>query len=251
MRVLSLGAGVQSSTLLLMACRGEIEKPDHAIFADTQWEPRAVYAHLELLKAEAFKAGIPVHIITHGSLKDEVRQSDAIRIPVFARMEPSGPVSMMQKQCTNEFKVFPIRRKIRELLGTVKSAECWIGISTDEIQRMKPSGKKWLTHRWPLIERRMRRNDCVNWLAKNGYPDPPKSACLGCPYHSNAGWKRIANSPDEWAETVQIDREIRSKSKIQGQIFLHKSGVPLDEAVFADDGQLDLFVNECEGMCGV
>lgn len=38
MRILSLGAGVQSSTLALMAEHGEIEKPDYAIFADTGWE---------------------------------------------------------------------------------------------------------------------------------------------------------------------------------------------------------------------
>lgn len=251
MKILSLGAGVQSSTLLLMACRGEIEKPDAAIFADTQWEPNAVYRHLEVLRVEAERAGIPLHIISNGSLKDEVLNAEKMRIPVFARMVPGGSVSMMQKQCTNEFKVFPIRRKIRELLDGDKAAECWIGISIDEISRMKPSGLKWLTHRWPLIEKRMRRTDCINWLAKNGFPDPPKSACLGCPYHSNAGWKRIANSPEEWAETVAIDMEIRQKSKLKGEIFLHKSGLPQGEAVFADDGQLDLFENECEGMCGV
>lgn len=46
LRVLSLGAGVQSTTLALMAAHGEIEPPDCAIFADTQWEPAEVYAHL-------------------------------------------------------------------------------------------------------------------------------------------------------------------------------------------------------------
>ena len=35
LNVLSLGAGVQSSTLLLMSCRGVLPKLDAAIFADT------------------------------------------------------------------------------------------------------------------------------------------------------------------------------------------------------------------------
>lgn len=48
--VLSLGAGVQSTTLLLMACHGEFdEQPVEAIFADTGWEPAAVYRHLDWL----------------------------------------------------------------------------------------------------------------------------------------------------------------------------------------------------------
>ena len=53
-KVLSLGAGVQSSCLALMAERGEygLSKPDFAIFADTGWEPPAVYEHLEWLKEE-------------------------------------------------------------------------------------------------------------------------------------------------------------------------------------------------------
>ena len=40
-RSLSLGAGVQSTVLALMAERGDhgLSKPDVAIFADTGWEP--------------------------------------------------------------------------------------------------------------------------------------------------------------------------------------------------------------------
>ena len=70
MRILSLGAGVQSSTLLLMAVHGELEL-DRAIFADTQWEPAAVYSWLETLVPLAERAGIPVVIVTAGNLRDD------------------------------------------------------------------------------------------------------------------------------------------------------------------------------------
>ncbi len=51
MRVLSLGAGVQSSCLALMAQEGLTKhKPDYMIFADTGWEPSFVYEHVEYLK---------------------------------------------------------------------------------------------------------------------------------------------------------------------------------------------------------
>ena len=50
MHIISLGAGVQSTTMALMAAHGEIEPmPDCAIFADTGDEPQAVYDHLAWL----------------------------------------------------------------------------------------------------------------------------------------------------------------------------------------------------------
>lgn len=69
-RVLSLGAGVQSSAVLLMSCRGVLPKVDAAIFADTQWEPPAVQDTLAFLATEAKKARIPVFVRTKGSLRD-------------------------------------------------------------------------------------------------------------------------------------------------------------------------------------
>ena len=46
--VISLGGGVQSSVIALMATEGLIKPmPDYAIFADTGWEPQGVYRHME------------------------------------------------------------------------------------------------------------------------------------------------------------------------------------------------------------
>ena len=49
LRVLSLGAGVQSTTLALMVEKGEIPMVDCGIFADVGAEPKAVYEHLDWL----------------------------------------------------------------------------------------------------------------------------------------------------------------------------------------------------------
>lgn len=65
--MLSLGAGVQSSTLLLMALQGGL--PDCAIFADTGWEPQAVYDHLDRLEANARADGLPVHRVSAGNFR--------------------------------------------------------------------------------------------------------------------------------------------------------------------------------------
>ena len=52
LRVLSLGAGVQSSTLALMIEKGEIPMVDCAIFADVKGEPQEVYKWLDWLETE-------------------------------------------------------------------------------------------------------------------------------------------------------------------------------------------------------
>ena len=50
LRVLSLGAGVQSSALVFKLLREEIEPVDIAMFADTGNEPKEVYEWLKYLK---------------------------------------------------------------------------------------------------------------------------------------------------------------------------------------------------------
>ncbi len=51
--VLNLGAGVQSSAVLLMSIEGVLPKLDCAVFADTRWEPPAVYKQLDWLRSKA------------------------------------------------------------------------------------------------------------------------------------------------------------------------------------------------------
>ena len=266
LRVLSLGAGVQSTTMALMAARGEMTPmPDCAIFADTGWEPATVYRHLDWLMSGAVLP-FPVHVVQHGNLRDDLlakatgrRRERFAAVPFFTSGGGIG-----RRQCTREYKVAPIAKKLRALMGyearrriPANSCEVWIGISTDEAVRMKPSRYPWQKNRWPLIDKRLNRWDCLNWLERNNYPVPGKSSCLGCPYHSNAHWRDMRNNhPGEWADTVSVDRAVRSATKMGmlEQQFMHRSLKPLGEVDLSTDderGQADLFGNECEGMCGV
>lgn len=265
--VISLGAGVQSTTMALMAAHGEITPmPDCAIFADTQSEPAAVYLHLDWLEREL---PFPVHRVTVGSLHDAIisamhgdRRRGA-RPPFFTA---SG--GMLNRQCTQDFKIIPIQRKVRELLGIRPRCrgpkevvvEQWIGISTDEVVRMRPSRLSYIAHRWPLIELQMSRFDCVRWFERRGLPVPPKSACTFCPFHDNAQWRALRDGdPDGFGEAVRIDEAIRpgmpGPRRPKGQQwFVHRDRVPLinvDLSTLEDHGQINLFNNECEGMCGV
>ena len=52
-RVLNLGAGVQSTTLYMLAAEGRIEPFDVAIIADTKDETARTYRHVEWLGTQA------------------------------------------------------------------------------------------------------------------------------------------------------------------------------------------------------
>ena len=71
---------------------------------------------------------------------------------------------------------------------------------------MKPSFETWQVNRWPLIELGMTRQDCLRWLERHDYPIPPKSACIGCPFHSNAYWRHMRDhDPEGWTDAVSVD----------------------------------------------
>lgn len=265
MRILSLGAGVQSTTLALMAAHGEIEPPDCAIFADTQWEPRAVYDHLAWLMSPNVLP-FPVRIVTAGSLRENIRtrrNSSGGRYAAIPwhTINPDGSSGMSRRQCSSEYKIEPIMREIRNLLGVgrhtpiaPRSVEVIIGISFDEAHRMRPARQAYMTNIYPLVDRGIRRYDCLLWLKRHGYPEPPKSACIGCPFTDNERWRERRAVPDEWADAVRADRELRvgDARGLRATEYMHRDRVPLDEVdLSVDDRQLDMFGNECEGMCGV
>ena len=249
--------------MLLMAVRGEFDAvPDYAIFADTQCEPQAVYEHLDWLEQEV--AGtVPILRVTAGNLmEDSLRSRYGYRfatMPLFVR-NPDGGVGMLRRQCTREYKIAIITRTIRELLGIPRGrrvpygvrVEQWLGISVDEIHRAKAGRERWIETRFPLLEKRMRRWDCIVWLKRHGYPIPPKSSCIVCPYHDNAYWRDMRdNRPDEWRRAVEFDREIRRGLRgVEQEAYLHRQLVPLDEADIDGVDQVSLFGEECEGMCG-
>jgi hypothetical protein len=174
---------------------------------------------------------------------------------------PNGDRAMGRRQCTKEYKIEPLTKKTRELLGLVPRqrakgvlCEMLIGISTDEALRMKPAKEPWKLHRWPLIEKGMSRNDCLRWMEKKGYPMPPKSSCIGCPYHNDNEWRMIKADAVLWADALEVDAAIRRQPGMRGEQFMHRSCKPLAEVDFstaADHGQVDMFNNECEGMCGL
>jgi hypothetical protein len=269
---ISLGAGVQSSTMALMAAHGEITPmPDGAIFADTQAEPKAVYDWLDWLEE---RLPFPVHRVTAGSLTESVLTQRIsakgviyfkTAIPFHTRSEAGDAGRIPHRTCTVDYKIRPITKALRRLAGVKRGEKSrvacsWIGISLDEMRRMKPSSEPWVETRWPIVEKRMTRNSCLDWMEAHGYPEPPRSACVYCPFKSAVEWRRLKmEDPEGWAAAVEFDSKARSlretsSTNMKSSVFVHRSLVPLGEVDVRNDvdkGQLLLWQDECTGMCGV
>lgn len=250
-----------------MAERGVFERPDAAIFANTQHEPEAVYRYGQYLRSVT---SIPIYEVTAGDLFESAstvrRTRDGLRtyiktaIPIYT--QEGLRRGKGQRHCTRDFKILPVNRKIKELCGMKRVtknagvlAEVWIGISTDEAARAKPNTQSWLTSRFPLLELGMSREDCLAWMAENGFEIPLRSACTFCPFHDNAQWRALL--PSEFTAVVAMEKRIqvayKSASTMRSTPYFHPDRVPLDKVDLDRDAPTnrDSFNNECEGMCGV
>lgn len=292
--VISLGAGVQSSALALMLANGDLDlngvdsrtilkrkagnrllvhdgalnHPRLAIFADTGWEPAEVYEHLDRLEVALRIAPHPIEVarVSAGNIRDDVearvngRHSRYANLPVYLKGTGNAGTTdrrggILRRQCTREYKLDPLMAELRRRgYGPNNHVASLVGISLDELRRVKP-GAGWQHRAHPLIDRRLARVDCAAYLAREGWT-APRSACIGCPYHSDTEWRRLRDTaPDEWADAVDFDELIRTALPgLRGEAFLHRQRIPLadvDLATREDHGQGNLFDDECEGVCGV
>ena len=281
-QILSLGAGVQSSTVALMSERGDLPPLDAAIFSDTGAEPQAVYDWLDWLEGQI--TTFPIYRVEHRNLETEDVERRTSKTSGRKYLRSSVPLWVqrgdkmgggLRRKCTRDFKIHPLMRKVKELAGISRKTQGiqvrqWIGISTDEAHRMKPSRDAWSLHWWPLIDEGMSRQHCMEWMAKNDYPAPPRSACVFCPYHSAEEWHRLqTKEPDGYERAAKYEEMVREGIRDwdtvtdADDVFCQKivHATPLREINWTDvladktvSKQLSLFGewgNECEGMCGL
>lgn len=271
---ISFGAGVQSSTLVAMSALGlrGCPRADVAIFADTQDEPSWVYEQFNAVKAWCETRDLEVRVCSRGKLSEAAIErhnggrSRFANIPLWT-LGKDGREAPLRRQCTREYKIEPIEREVRGMLGFKKGeriagkkrVRCLIGMSLDESDRTADSRTPWITNEYPLIEARMNRYDCIKLARHLGLPEARKSSCVFCPWHNNAFWHDLkTNYPNEFQKAVEFDRAMRNmtQSGVKNPAFVHRSLKPLDEVDFIDKTQaklwdLDGFRNECMGMCGV
>ena len=195
--ILSFGAGVQSTALLLMSCKKILPTLDCAVFADVGFEPERVYKHMEWCKEYASEHGIKVETVKwtkDGLCEDTINalsNEDGGRVagmPFFTAEKEGEVQGMSMRQCTADYKIKPINKYLREQVLNLKPRQRapkevvikqWMGISFDEASRAKPSREKWKEHVFPFLgwgiesplqKNNWRRYQIINWLEEN-FPD--------------------------------------------------------------------------------
>ena len=306
---LSLGGGVQSTAMVLMAIHGLIKPtPDGIIFADPGWERQTTYDTIEWLKDYVKPHNIPFYVVSGGNIRDDVlnpklrnpslpfyintqrlitvaeqreqleaeiletmptpdtiaaiteesyheilaywKEGKEKELAAFDQRVADGKVTdyyskedtaMLRRQCTSDYKIRPITKLVKKLTNCnfKNPATQWIGISIDEIQRMKPPRVKYLKFRYPLIELKMGRGEIIQWMETNGFPVPSRSSCIGCPFHDDAEWMSLTD--EEFEDACKFDEAKREsgmthpktdKVYYSNRVYLHRSLKPLRERPF-------------------
>lgn len=251
-RFLSLGAGRQSSYLLLKYARGELPRIDAAGFADTKAEPKKVYSWLEWLEEEVARSPYPFPIYRGAATTELAKEALRVRVsrktgnvyvrtllPAFVA-KPNGERALMGRRCTTEYKLRVLMAMQRRLLKRqgVSSAtfrqytkpepgnpipsnpaplmQVIQGISAEEAIRMKSPLLPWQSNQYPLVEQGITADQCVQWIFDTYGRYPPESSCKFCPFHSDAHWLAMREEhPDEFAEAVAFDYALREAASKQ------------------------------------
>ncbi len=276
-RILSHGGGVQTTVEALMHARGDLPPIDAAIFADTLDEPRAVYRQLDWLITEIShgRYPFPIYRVSRGNLwksattvrttRDGQRKYIQTALPVYLR-NPDGTEGRGMRACSRDFKISMVNAKARELIGRrgrhIREEEdilvtMMIGYTVDEVYRVKPNPVPWIRNTYPLLEAGMSRADCYAWAERNGYPEFVGSACKKCPHRTNWG----ALEPDELQEAIDGELALQAayaQTEMKGIPYLHESRIPLSQVRHSVDRrrkmaeeQMNMFINQCEGGCGI
>ena len=269
-QVLSMGGGVQSSTLWLMNLLGLIiPRAEFAIFSDTLNEVHGTYTYLDYLDRISIEHGFPpIMRVTEGSIIEQTlnAKKGAVDIPFFTDSNKGNDRGMLNRQCTKKFKIDSVKREVRNIFGMKKRVQ-WIGFSMDEITRRNDTlYPKYITPRYPLLEMKMSRQDCKDWLRDNGFPEPPKSSCIVCPFRSDPEWARMKrDDPEQFESAAKFDedsRELVPPPKDDGRqltilpeppqkfhVYLHSSKQPLGEVEFREGDDEDH--HGCGSVCAL
>jgi len=253
--ILSFGGGTQSAAIAALIIQGKLPKPDVVIIADTGYEKSTTWQYLDSVIRPAFKEiGLEVHRIgqewaTAGLISTS---GNSVLMPMFTTQ--SDTIGKLSGYCSNEWKVRPMDRYLRKVLGIQKKDQKkWIGYSLDESRRAirMMASEDWQKGRirFPLVhDVPLKRHQAIREVEKMGWPTPPRSACYFCPNMGDDEWRDI--SSEELQLASQLEKKMQETDPF---VFLHKSGKPILEVDFTkSDEQPELFERACSsGVCFV
>lgn len=249
----SSGGGTQSTAIAVLIAQGKLPKPDIAVMSDTGREHTPVFEYLErYVKPMLESVGVEVHVVQKSDFIDfdlcSGKDGDTVLPPFFSRWGKSEHEELARQPsyCSDKWKTTVVRRFVNSKFPKGTKFETWMGMSTDELRRVKPTIDKW-QKRYPLVEMRLSRDDCIALVVKHGLPLPPRSACWMCPNRHDTEWSDLKeNHPEDFEKAIAFEQDELQKDF--PWLYLHKSGKPIGEVIFTD-GTHDLFANFCDGGC--
>ena len=240
--VWSCGGGTQSGAIALLIAQGKLPKPDIAYMIDTQREKSSTWPFVDgFIRPLLSGAGVDLVIVQKNRFAtvDLFSLQGGLLMPGFTTI--NGNVGKLEPFCSGEWKRDVGSRYLRSI--GVESATVWIGISIDEMRRVRTPRRKWLQLSYPLIFTiPMRRDQCVELIRSTGWTaEIPHSACFMCPNQSDAEWIDMKlNYPDDFSKACAIEAEVQLKDQ---HFYLHPSCIPLgtvdffaQSTMFADRG---------------
>jgi hypothetical protein len=269
LRVFSYGGGVQSTAALVLAAQSKIdfktflfcnvgedsENPATLTYVRDYARPFAGKHDIAFIELQKTRFGEPETLYQHLTRPG----SRSIGIPV--RMNGSG--APPRRSCTADFKILVVDKWLRSHGAKTSGAQVGLGISLDEIERVKPNTDpdtiEWKENVFPLldeVERPLTRQDCMNIITSAGLPIPPKSSCWFCPYHKLSVWQEMRqNQPELFQKSVELERFLNERRKMLGMdpVWFTRLMKPLDQSTH-EYGQQGLFeeLDTCEsGYCMV
>ena len=187
MKILSYGAGMQSTALALMSVEnsrasGDPSHPrvpvyDAVIYCNLGLEAPWVYRQLEFTQKACEDAGIYFKILDSPLYQDFMQnfgERRTISIPWWTISE-DGHKSKMPRFCTIDYKVETISKFVRwELLGykkgqqldskDLKTHEMHMGFSNEEKRRCSKNPNKLFVNDFPLVDMGWERADCYAYI---------------------------------------------------------------------------------------
>lgn len=259
MKVVSYGGGVQSTALLVLAARREIDFRTFlfANVGDDSEHPATLAYVREIAIPYAARAGLDVHELKRRrrdgateTLMQRLNRPDTRSIPIPVRMANGAPG---RRNCTADFKIKVVGRWLREHGATAEDpAAVGIGISVDEIHRANRRRRE--AHEvieYPLLDLGLRRDDCERIITEAGLPVPPKSSCFFCPFRTVGAWRhQRRHEPELFAQSVRLEETINRRRAALGRdaVYLTRYGIPLTQAI-PDESPGEGDADEDEGAC--
>lgn len=245
-QVWASGGGVQSAGIAALICQGKL-RPDLCVIVDTEREQSTTWEYMdEVIQPALAKAGVKLHRVRKSEFEHRDmyggKDNNTLLVPAFTTQ--SGDVGKLSNYCSSYWKREVVKRWVNA--QGVTAVDMWLGISVDEMGRIQAERSAKWANRYPLIESRMNRGDCVALVAAMGWPPAPRSSCYHCPNHTQQEWREIRLRPADWKAAIQVDKDMRARDP---EVFLHHDCVPLEE-VNLDDSNGVLFEHGCaSGHC--